>query len=279
MRQTDFGGRAGWPRGDQKVLRVHGAVAYELVGGSMNLVGPRFRDGVDHSSRGLAIFSGEIASQNGKLTNGVHTEIAGEKTAGGGVKGVIEAYAVDSIVVLRRARSRNGQNDAPTTRRAIGGVGGRLCMDRVHARLKLRQVGPGAPIQGQFAHDRPGNDCADFRGRRFDDDRTGANLYLLGCLSDLQRDVDCQLRSDSQIDAFDHGSRKSSRFGGYLVWAGQQVRHRIETCVIRGSRGHYARCRIGDGYLHVRDGCRSRVSHSALNISSGDLRGQARHDA
>src|SRR5258705_11985154 len=44
-----------FPRGIKKVFCIHGAVAKELVGGSMELVRSRLGDGVDDAARGLSV--------------------------------------------------------------------------------------------------------------------------------------------------------------------------------------------------------------------------------
>ncbi len=81
----------------------------------------------------------------------------------------------------------------------------------IDAGLQLGEIGPGAPVQWQLAHLRPGYNIADFRRSRFDNYGAGADFPPAAVVyADLECDVDFMLRSNRQIDALDDGSGKAS---------------------------------------------------------------------
>ena len=87
----------------KKVSRIERAVAQELVSASMKLVCPRARNGVDDSTGCLAVFGGVIARQNREFLNGIHAQIPAQHTAGPTIRIIIEADAIEAIVILLRA--------------------------------------------------------------------------------------------------------------------------------------------------------------------------------
>src|SRR5258708_1298048 len=92
-----------------------------------------------------------VAGQQRKLLNRVDTQVPSQHAAGGTVGVVVETDAVQPIVVLLRPRPGDGQLLTETTISSISaGREVRLGLDRVHTRLKLRQIGPTAAVERQF---------------------------------------------------------------------------------------------------------------------------------
>ena len=91
------------------VLGVEFAVPQKLIGTAMNLIRPGPRDRVDHATRCLAIVRLVVAGQDGKFLDRVDPKVSSQYAAGRAVGIVIEADPVQTIVVLLRPRTGNGQ--------------------------------------------------------------------------------------------------------------------------------------------------------------------------
>ena len=92
----------------EKVSRIQSAVAQELVSASMELVRSRARNGIDHSAGGLPVLGRIVAGQDGKLLNGVHAQVPAQHAARPAVGIVVDADAVQAIVILLGASPGDG---------------------------------------------------------------------------------------------------------------------------------------------------------------------------
>jgi len=93
----------------KEIPRVERTVPEELVHAPVKSIGPRARNGVDDSSGCFAILRRIVARENGELLNGVHAEISAKYAAGRSVGVIVEANAVQSIIVLLRPRAGDSQ--------------------------------------------------------------------------------------------------------------------------------------------------------------------------
>ena len=168
------------------VFSIQRAVAEKFVHAAVKIVSAGAGDGVDNSSRGLAVFGGVVAGQHRKFLDSIDAKIPTQHAAGCAVGVVVEADTVEAVVVLLRARAGDGQllPEAPVAP-VRSSRKSRLRFDSGNSRLQRRQVGPAAAIEWQLAHGRGIDDRADIgagelHGRRFrshfDAVRNGANV-------------------------------------------------------------------------------------------------------
>ena len=99
---------------------VEAAVAKELVRTAVKLIGPGSSNGIYHSPGGLAIFRRVVAGQYGKFLNGVHAQVPSQHTAGSPIGVVVEADAIQTVIVLLRSSAGNGQLLTETAIASIG---------------------------------------------------------------------------------------------------------------------------------------------------------------
>ena len=105
----------------------------------MKLAGTGSRDSVDDATRSLAVVGGGIGGDDGELFNGVDAEVGADNSARATIGVVVDADAVDAVVVLLRARTSDGElraNAAVGTLVADGDGG--LGSDGGDARLQVR---------------------------------------------------------------------------------------------------------------------------------------------
>src|SRR2546426_3769515 len=113
----------------------------------MKRVRSRARDSIDDAARGPAVCSRIIASQNRKLLHGIDTKVVTQNTSRRSVGVVVDAYTIESIVVLIRPRAGNTQGCSKTALR----VASALSASSLHAGntcLKCGELGPVAPVEG-----------------------------------------------------------------------------------------------------------------------------------
>src|SRR5215831_17773430 len=91
------------------VPRIQCAVTQELVCSPVKPICSRARNGVDDATRGLAILGRVVAGDDRELLNGVDSEVPPQYAPGGAVGIIVEADAVQAIVVLLGTRTGDGQ--------------------------------------------------------------------------------------------------------------------------------------------------------------------------
>src|SRR5215472_13528777 len=157
--------RWNWDRGIiEIILRVELAVAQKLIQVPVNRIRSGAGNCVHDAAGGLAVFGGVVAGDDGEFLNCVDTEASAQDTSWGTIRIVIQAHAVETIIVLLWACTRDCQLlpkaaiAAVSARREI-----RLRVDCAHTGLKLCQVRPAAAVERQFTNCRSIYDRADVR--------------------------------------------------------------------------------------------------------------------
>src|ERR1700674_4626663 len=119
----------------------------------MELIRTRASDSVYDSTSGFPVFGPIIARQDGKLLSGVHTQVPAQYASRSAVRVVINADAVQAVIVLLGASPRNADLSSEAAGPPVGTcVEGGLGLDSSHTRLESGQVGPGAAVQRQLAN-------------------------------------------------------------------------------------------------------------------------------
>src|SRR3977135_3517660 len=103
-------------------------------------------DGVNDSAGGLTIFGRESAGQNGEFLNGVHTQGGADHVARPAVGVIVDADSVQTVVVVCRPLSGDGEFRSEATVPARGGSVVHLGFDQVDTRMKGSKRSPVAPV-------------------------------------------------------------------------------------------------------------------------------------
>ncbi len=131
----------------KEICGVEGAVAQELVRASMKLVGAGARYRVDHSAGSSPVLGGYIARQHREFLDGVDADIAAQNAARSSVSKILNADAVQAVIVLLGARAIDGYFILKTAIAAVGpGSERRLSFHRKHTGLQCCQVGPRSSV-------------------------------------------------------------------------------------------------------------------------------------
>ena len=93
--------------GIEEISRIQGAVAQKFIDASVEDIRAGARDSINDSARGSAVLGGLVGSQHGKLLNGVDAEIVTQNTSRRSVRIVVDAHAIEAIVILIRPGSGN----------------------------------------------------------------------------------------------------------------------------------------------------------------------------
>ena len=118
--------------------------------------------GVDDATGGLAILGGVVAGDDGELADGVDAEVDANDRSRATVGVVVDADAVEAVVVLRWASAGDGDLRAESAIAAAGAlVEALLRGDTRDARLQRGEVGPAAAVQWQVADDGAGDHRAE----------------------------------------------------------------------------------------------------------------------
>src|SRR5258708_8545264 len=136
----------------EKVPRIQCAIPDELVSAAVKLVGSRARNRVHHTAGRLAILRRVVTGQHREFLDGVDAEAPSQDAAGRTVGVIVEADAIQTIVVLLGPGAGDGQllsEAAVSALRARREV--RLRLDPIHSGLQRCQVRPTAAVQRQLA--------------------------------------------------------------------------------------------------------------------------------
>src|SRR6202040_2397152 len=139
-RDSELVAMKGRNRGVKEVSRIQSFAAQEPVGIPVELVGPRFGNGVDDPAGRPAIFRGIIAGQHRKLLNRVCAQIDAQRAAGCSVGIVVNADAVNTVIILEGLMSGYRQQETEASVAAIGVAG--FNSNRRDSRLQCCQLRP-----------------------------------------------------------------------------------------------------------------------------------------
>src|SRR5438046_6552824 len=84
----------------EEVPGVEFAITKKLVHTAVNLICPRARNGVNHPPGGLAVLRRVVAGQDGTFLNRVNAQVPSQHAAGCSIGVVIEADAIQTIIIL-----------------------------------------------------------------------------------------------------------------------------------------------------------------------------------
>jgi hypothetical protein len=73
----------------EEIPRVEGTVPEKLINAAVERIRARSRNGVNDSTRGLAVLRRIVTGKDRKFLNGIHTETSAENTAGSAVRIVV----------------------------------------------------------------------------------------------------------------------------------------------------------------------------------------------
>ena len=124
------------------VASIERTVAQELIGAAVKAVGAGASDGADDAARRSPVFSALIRGQNGKLGDGVDSQVAAQDAAGSLVGVVVDADPIQKIIVLLRATAADRQLDSISAAQTVGAGDRRHGPYGGDSGLKRRQVRP-----------------------------------------------------------------------------------------------------------------------------------------
>ena len=216
------------------------------------------------------VYSGYFAET---FRAGIEAIPRGNIDAGRAVGIVIEADAIETILVLLRARARNGQLLSESAIAAIGsGRKTRLGLDRVHAGLEGGQVCPTAAIQRKLAHGVVAHERADVRADK---------LYVRGLRGHLDNRVS-RSQLESEVEDLLRSNGNSNSLAGFrieapggdsdFVLSRQEVRGGKKAFRVGHDRRRNSGRNIGDGNLGPRYGFPRGIADGAVYGSPGHLR-------
>src|SRR5256885_6318671 len=143
----------------EEIARVQGAVPDELVCVPVKLVCSSARNCIDHSAGGLPVFSGKVAGQNGELLHGVHAQITAQHAAGPAVGVIVDADAVEPVIVLRGPCTRDNTLRPKAAVASSAVSESHLCLDAGDSGLEAGEIRPTAAVQRQSHNRRRLHDC------------------------------------------------------------------------------------------------------------------------
>src|SRR5438132_5584285 len=112
----------------------------------MKRVRSRARYSVDNPACSPAVLSRIVASQNGKLLHSIHTQVVPQNTSRRSVGVVVDADAVETIIILIGPRAGNTQGCSKAALRVASALGasGLYAGDTC---LKCGELSPVAPVE------------------------------------------------------------------------------------------------------------------------------------
>src|SRR4029077_7693264 len=87
----------------KEIVGVQRAIPQKLINGAVKLVRARAGDGVHHAPGSLAVLGRIVAGQDAELLDGIHSQVSAQQTPRTAVRVVVDANAVQAIVILLRA--------------------------------------------------------------------------------------------------------------------------------------------------------------------------------
>ena len=147
----------------------------------------------------------------------------------------------------------------------------RLSVDRTHAGLKLSQVSPAAPVQGQFADCRCIYHRTNVRARQLHGGYFAFHYYLFGKGADPERKVQDYRCSNGQRNSSPHLGLKSARRERYDIGSRQQIGRRVETFLIGGDFAFHASCDVFNRNLNIGNDSATAVGDCACHRTSSHL--------
>ena len=207
------------------------------------------RDGIHDAAGAPAVVGGRVARHHRELLHRVHAEHEAQHAARRAVRVVVDADAVQPIVVLLGAVAGDGQLRTQAADATLGiDPESRLGPDIRDSGLERRQRRPIAAVQGQFHDLARVQNTAQGRGGLFHGRGAG--------------------------DAPGDGLGKAARRGRDLVHPGQEVRHRVEATGVGHHGPGHAGGHVGQGEADIGHQRAALVADRAADGPSGDLRVQ-----
>ena len=115
---------------------IQRAVPKKLVNTSMKLIGSRTCNGIDDATGRFSVFRRVVAGQDRKFLDGVYTQVPSQDAAWSSVCVIVQANAIQPIIVLLRPGARDRQLLSETAISSIRAGGeGWLGLDCVDPRL------------------------------------------------------------------------------------------------------------------------------------------------
>src|SRR5258708_39050075 len=93
----------------KKVSGGECAVGEKVIWSTVERVGSRMCNSIDHASGSLSIFRRVVTRENGDLLDGVYAHVSSQNAAGRPIGIIVQADAIKTIVVLLRARAGDGK--------------------------------------------------------------------------------------------------------------------------------------------------------------------------
>src|SRR5207244_5179105 len=178
----------------KEISRIQGAVPQKFIDASVEGVRARARYGINDSARGPAVLGGVVASQHRKLLNGVDAEIVTQNTSWRSVRVVVDAHAIEAIVILIRPGAGNAQGCSKTALHVASALGG----PRLHprdTRLKSCELSPVTPVERRIKHRRGTDVSTGCRGSRIGWASGNGDSNHLVRVSRFHHHVEYQLRA------------------------------------------------------------------------------------
>jgi len=94
----------------KKVPGVECAVAMEIIGASVEVVGARLGNRVDYAAGAPAVFGGLIVGQNRKLPDRIHSHVHVQGASRAGVRIIIDHQSIDPKNIFNDAAAGNGDS-------------------------------------------------------------------------------------------------------------------------------------------------------------------------
>ena len=245
----------------------------------MQLVGAALHDGVNHGSGGAPVLGRIPGGEYREFLNGIDAQIDSGRSAGRGVRIIVDRNTVDPVVILVGAMAGTRQliSEAPIAfvraeaRRGLVG-------NAQYARFQGCKRRPVAPVQREFAHRLRIHCCAHGGRLRLNGIGKRLHFHTLAACAHFQREIKGLLRADSKLHALFNGLLESRSRGRYLIVARQQVGRGIEPLAVGGNVAGLTRRRVADGNCRSCDGRAGWIFHNAGECRSRNLRAQRPHN-
>ena len=218
----------------------------ELEHRAADLVGARARDGVDDAAGRAAVLRGVGVGEHGELGHRLDAQVGAEGVARRRVGVVVDADAVEAVVVLRRAGAGDGHLHAVARARAAAAA------DADDAGLQHRELRPVAAVQRQLADGRAAHVVP--KRRRHGVDRAAATAtwtFSLTLPTVMAKSIGSSAPTVSVMPLF-VWVLNPSKVDRDLVRARQQVGRAVEPVGVRHDLGHDAGRDVADRHAGVR---------------------------
>ena len=149
----------------------------------MQFIRPRARNRIYHSPGSLAVLGRVVARKNREFLDRVYPQVSSQDAPWRAIGVIVEADAIQAIVVLLGSGTGNGQLLAKATIPSVRtGSKIRLGMNCINSWLQRCQVGPAAAVERQLTDRGCVHDGADVGSAKLDCRSFAGDFYRLdGC--------------------------------------------------------------------------------------------------